>query len=293
VTTTGTGEPADDAGASAMSAERMLTIGRFARRTGLSIGALRHYAEIGLLEPAAVDPLTGYRYYRADQTDAARLIGTLRDLDVGLSAIAPIMAGSDADRERALRAHLARTEAAAWRLQRLAHRLRTLLAEGYDLINEREKIMPSATFTLDPDDQRRLAATLFNRTWELLEKPERSVVDDDEMIHATHASRHHWGVVGTPTNWARGEWQCSRVYAVLSRSEPALHHGSRCLAMVTEHDLSTFDLGVAHEALARAYRVAGDQAKVAEHLAAADEAAARIDDPEDRKILTDDLDDLR
>jgi DNA-binding transcriptional MerR regulator len=271
----------------------MLTIGRFARRTGLSIGALRHYAEIGLLEPAAVDPLTGYRYYRPDQTDAARLIGTLRDLDVRLSAIAPIMAGTDADRDRALRAHLARTEAAAWRLQRLAHRLRMLLAEGYDLINEREKIMPSASFTLDPDDQRRLAATLFNRTWELLEKPERSIVDDDEMIHATHASRHHWGVVGTPTHWARGEWQCSRVYSVLGRAEPALHHANRCLALVTEHDLSAFDLGCAHEALARAYRVAGDQALVSEHLGAADEAAARIDDAEDRKILTDDLDDLR
>jgi DNA-binding transcriptional MerR regulator len=273
--------------------EAELTIGRFARLTGLSIGALRHYAEIGLLAPAAVDSSTGYRYYRADQADTARLIATLRDLDVGLPAIASILAGSSLDRDNALRAHLARTEAAAWRLQLLAHRLRILLAEGHDLITEREKIMPSSTFALDPDDQRRLAASLFNRTWELLMKPERSVVDDDEMIHTAHASRFHWGVVGNATNWARGEWQCSRVYSVLGRSEPALHHANRCLALSTEHDLSAFDIGAANEALARAYRVAGDPAHVAEHVAAADEAATRITDEEDRKILVDDLADLR
>jgi DNA-binding transcriptional MerR regulator len=271
----------------------LLTIGRFARRTGLSIGALRHYGDIGLLEPAAVDQSTGYRYYRPDQVDTARLIATLRDLDVGLPAIAAIVAGSDADRETALRAHLSRTEAAATRLQRLAHRLRMLLAEGHDLITEREKIMPSSAFALDPDDERRLAATLFNRTWEFLEKPERSVVDDDDMIHSAHASRHHWGVVGNATNWARGEWQCSRVYSVLGRAEPALHHANRCLTLVNEHDLSAFDIGAAHEAVARAYRVAGDSDQVAAHVAAADEAAARIDDAEDLKILNGDLADLR
>ncbi|HEY7174053.1 MAG TPA: MerR family transcriptional regulator, partial [Micromonosporaceae bacterium] len=254
---------------------------------------LRHYGDIGLLEPAAVDQSTGYRYYRPDQVDTARLIATLRDLGVGLPAIAAIVAGSDADRETALRAHLSRTEAAATRLQRLAHRLRMLLAEGHDLITEREKIMPSSAFALDPDDERRLAATLFNRTWEFLEKPERSVVDDDDMIHSAHASRHHWGVVGNATNWARGEWQCSRVYSVLGRAEPALHHANRCLTLVNEHDLSAFDIGAAHEAVARAYRVAGDSDQVAAHVAAADEAAARIDDAEDLKILNGDLADLR
>jgi DNA-binding transcriptional MerR regulator len=269
------------------------SIGRFARDAGLSIGALRHYAEIGLLEPAAVDAATGYRYYRPDQVETARLIGTLRDLDVGLPAIAAILAGTDADRERAIRDHLARTEAAAWRLQRLAHRLRMLLAEGHDLTTEREKIMPSSTFALDPDDERRLAAALFNRTWELLLKPQRSIADDDEMIHAAHASRHHWGVVGKAVQFARGEWQCSRVYSVLGRAEPAVHHASRCLSLATENDLGPFDIGAANEAMARAYRVAGDPERVAVHVAAADEAMTQITDAEDRKILEHDLADLR
>jgi DNA-binding transcriptional MerR regulator len=259
----------------------------------LSVGALRHYAELGLLEPAAVDAATGYRYYRSDQHDTAVIIGTLRDLDVPLAAIAVILRGDRADRDRALAAHLARTEAAASRLQRLAHRLRMLIAGDYDLVTDQEKIMPSASFALDPDDERRLAATLFNRVWELLEKPDRSAVDVDEMIHAAHASRHHWGVVGTPMHQARGEWQCSRVYAVLNRFEPALYHGNRCLELATEHDLNPFDVGIAHEAIARAHRLTGDAAQVAAHVALADESSARIDDAEDRKILDDDLADLR
>jgi DNA-binding transcriptional MerR regulator len=268
------------------------SIGRFARSTGLSIGALRHYAEIGLLEPAAIDAATGYRYYRPDQADAARLIATLRELDVGLPTIAAMLAGTDDDRDRAIRDHLARTEAAAWRLQLLAHRLRMLIAEGHNLITEREKIMPSSTFALDPDDERRLAAALFNRTWELLLMPERSIADDDEMIHTAHASRHHWGVVGKPVQLARGEWQVSRVYSVLGRPEPALYHASRCLSLATDNDLGAFDIGAANEALARAYRAAGDTKRAATHVAAADKAAAQITDAEDRKILEDDLADM-
>jgi hypothetical protein len=163
----------------------------------------------------------------------------------------------------------------------------------HDLTTEREKIMPSSTFALDPDDERRLAAALFNRTWELLMKPERSIADDDEMIHAAHASRYHWGVVGTPVNFARGEWQCTRVYSVLGRAEPALHHARRCLSLATENDLGAFDIGAANEAMARAYRVAGDPDRVAIYVAAADDAATQVTDAEDRKILEDDLADLR
>ena len=84
---------------------------------------------------------------------------------------------------------------------------------------------------IDPTTRRKLAADLFNHTWTLLEKPDRTPAEDDEMIHSAHASRFHWGEVGEPFNLARGEWQCSRVYAVLGRAEPALWHARRCLAI--------------------------------------------------------------
>jgi hypothetical protein len=47
---------------------------------------------------------------------------------------------------------------------------------------------------IGPETHRRLAADLFNRVWELLEMPVRTREQDDEMVHAAHASRYHWGV---------------------------------------------------------------------------------------------------
>jgi hypothetical protein len=78
------------------------------------------------------------------------------------------------------------------------------------------------TTTLDPATRRKLAADLFNHTWTLLEKQDRTAAEDDEMIHSAHASRYHRGEVdvGEPVNLARGEWQCSRVYACSAARSP-------------------------------------------------------------------------
>jgi hypothetical protein len=50
--------------------------------------------------------------------------------------------------------------------------------------------------TLAPDEERRLAADLFNHTWELLETPDRTPAQDDRMIHAPRAARFHREQVG-------------------------------------------------------------------------------------------------
>ena len=83
------------------AAPGLLPIGAFAQRSRLSHKALRLYAELGLLPPAWIDPETGYRYYRADQVDRARLIGLLRRLDMPLARIGRVLelAGPDASRE--------------------------------------------------------------------------------------------------------------------------------------------------------------------------------------------------
>ncbi|MGZ0145653.1 Clp protease N-terminal domain-containing protein [Kribbella sp. WER1] len=69
----------------------MLSIGEFARATGLTAKALRLYDELGLLTPAAVDPYNGYRYYADDQVDQARLVARLRSAAVPLPRIAAII----------------------------------------------------------------------------------------------------------------------------------------------------------------------------------------------------------
>jgi PPM family protein phosphatase len=70
----------------------MLTIGAFAAASRLSPKALRHYDELGLLPPARVDPVTGYRLYSRQQLDQARLVAWLRRLGMPLARIRAVCA---------------------------------------------------------------------------------------------------------------------------------------------------------------------------------------------------------
>jgi len=79
-----------------MHEDELMSIGDFAASTRLSIKALRHYDEHGLLTPAHVDPVSSYRYYRRDQRDRAILIGDLRRVDVPLAVISQILEGDAA-----------------------------------------------------------------------------------------------------------------------------------------------------------------------------------------------------
>jgi hypothetical protein len=144
---------------------------------------------------------------------------------------------------------------------------------------------------LDGATHRALGAELFNHVWTLLEKPDRSDAEIDEMIHTVHASRFHWSHAEgrEPVHAARGEWQCSRVYAVLERGEPALWHARRCLAIVEDAGLGTFDRAAAFEALARASTVAGERAAAADWKAKAAALLDGISDAEDREVIEGDL----
>ncbi|HLX19745.1 MAG TPA: hypothetical protein VKR23_06300 [Gaiellaceae bacterium] len=135
---------------------------------------------------------------------------------------------------------------------------------------------------------RELGIELFNKTWALMESPDR---DPDELLHCAHASAYHWMQAGTVANRARSEWQCSRVYAVLGRPEPALHHARRCLEICESapDEIEEFDLPFAYEALARAYAVGGDEAGAREWLDRARTASERIADEDDRVLLEADL----
>jgi tetratricopeptide (TPR) repeat protein len=136
---------------------------------------------------------------------------------------------------------------------------------------------------------RRLAADLFNRTWDLLDKADRTPEEADTMIHAAHASRYHWGEVGTPLEFARGEWQISRVYAVLNRPEAALYHAQRSLDLCQANGIGDFDLAFAYEALARAYAIAGEPSKSGEYIELAMQAAEQIADEGNREYLESEL----
>jgi protein phosphatase len=79
----------------------LVSISEFARRSLLSPKALRLYDEMGLLPPARVDAVTGYRFYGADQIGPARLIAALRQLGLPLAEIKVVIGlepGMAADR---------------------------------------------------------------------------------------------------------------------------------------------------------------------------------------------------
>jgi DNA-binding transcriptional MerR regulator len=264
--------------------DALLSIGRFARLSGLSISALRHSDEVGLMHPAAVDGETGYRRYRHSQLEAARVIARLRDLEVPLDEIRRILAADDGDRRSLLAAHRARIEARAFRLNYLLHVVGQLSTGKEPIV-----AAPPRPPELDADTRRQLAVGLFNHTWTLLEKQDRTPDEDDEMLHAAHASRYHWGEVGGPQNRARGEWQCSRVYAVLGRGEPALWHARRCLTICEEHGIGDWDMAAAYEALTRASLVAGEPADATRWAAHAKTALAAVADADDRELIAQDL----
>jgi hypothetical protein len=139
------------------------------------------------------------------------------------------------------------------------------------------------------EEHRKLAIDLFNLTWSLLDKKDRTKEEDDKMIHAAHASRFHWGEAGTSLEFERGEWQISRVYSVLERSEPAIYHAKRCLEICKTHGISDFDIAFAYEALARAYAVAGLRAQCEENLELAKKAGLQIKKEEDRNYFLSEL----
>ncbi|WP_069887130.1 MerR family transcriptional regulator [Streptomyces luteocolor] len=89
----------------------LLTIGAFAKASRLSPKALRLYDELGLLTPARVDPVTGYRLYAPDQLDRARLVAWLRRLDMPLARIRRVCALEGDAAAQEVRAYWARVEA--------------------------------------------------------------------------------------------------------------------------------------------------------------------------------------
>jgi DNA-binding transcriptional MerR regulator len=105
-----------------------LAIGDFARATHLTVKTLRHYHETGLLEPAEVDPHSGYRRYTTDQISVAQIIRRFRDLEMPLSEIRAVLSAPDVStRNDLIAAHLDRLEGTLTRTQSAVASLRDLL----------------------------------------------------------------------------------------------------------------------------------------------------------------------
>lgn len=126
----------------------LVPIGRFSDMTRLSVKALRHYDDIGLLRPASVDASSGYRYYRLGQANRAEAIKVLRSVDMPLESIAAVLSSEDpAVVAVLLKEHRERVAAELERHQRSLTYLQRLITGEVEL-------MPYAITVQDVPDQR-------------------------------------------------------------------------------------------------------------------------------------------
>ena len=132
-----------------------LTIGAFSRLTHLSIKTLRYYHEVGLLEPAVIDPDSGYRYYQPGQAHSAHLVRRFRDLGLPVADVKAVLAAPDLTaRDVILTGHLDRmreqlrqTEAAVDSLRRMLEGATSAIAIEERLIEGGPAISVAAHLT--------------------------------------------------------------------------------------------------------------------------------------------------
>ena len=117
----------------------MIKIGDFARIAGVSVPALRHYDEEGLLSPGFVHPDSGYRYYRADQLRDVHRILVFKGLGLSLPEVRAMLHGDPDPVEMRRLLGVKREEAEARlagelaQIRRIEHRISIL---------EKEQTMP-------------------------------------------------------------------------------------------------------------------------------------------------------
>ena len=107
---------------------RGVSIGEFGRAAHLSVRTLRHYHEVGLLEPSEIDSGSGYRYYSYEQIPTAQVIRRLRGLEMPVADVKAVLAAADSEaRYRLIVEHLDRLEAELAQTQAAVGELRDLL----------------------------------------------------------------------------------------------------------------------------------------------------------------------
>jgi hypothetical protein len=152
---------------------------------------------------------------------------------------------------------------------------------------------PAPTTVLDPETERRVAAALYNHVWDLLETPDRTPVQDEALLHAAHASRWHWGVIGGPEQKIVGDWLLSRAYAAAARGGEAVHYArmasAGCDAFPEAPDWLAASTA---EGMARALLADGDVSAAREWRDRTTAGLAEIADPEDRELIAGQLAEL-
>jgi hypothetical protein len=142
------------------------------------------------------------------------------------------------------------------------------------------------TYTIS-QAQLHFAIDFHGKTWEMLEKKDRTPDDELRMLDYAHASLAHWRTAGSEVRHQRGQWLLARVYSVLGEGTRALKHAQICFELLdgNKADMEDFDFAFAYEAIARAYAVNGDKDAAKRFFKMAQKAGESIKVKEDRDIF--------
>ena len=143
------------------------------------------------------------------------------------------------------------------------------------------------------EQHKQFAIELFNNTWDMLEKNDRSDYDDVRMIHMAHTSLYHWSYVGESVNMTRGEWLVSRVYCSVGLLESAEYHAHKSLSICLNNNIGDIDLAFAYEAFTRIYALKQLEEDFNKYRALAFEAAKQILSLNNREYFIGELEKLK
>jgi DNA-binding transcriptional MerR regulator len=179
----------------------LLSIGEFSRATHLSVKALRHYDEVGLLAPADVDRATGYRFYSTAQVPAAHVIRRFRDLEMPLEQIRAVLeAEGPGTRDRVILEHLAQMEAQLEQTQSTVASLRELLAGRSASIGAEHRALPAIRAVairepVDWDEVEDWLAVAFDELHSVVEAARAQRTGADGALYTSEFFEAHHGDV--------------------------------------------------------------------------------------------------
>jgi DNA-binding transcriptional MerR regulator len=251
----------------------LLTIGEFSRLTHLSVKALRHYDDVGLLHPAHVETLSGYRRYATSQVPVAQVIRRFRDLDMPLEQIQAVLAAPDVTaRDRVIIAHLERMEQMLEATQATVASLRQLLDGGEPMLPIEYRSMPATPALairdqVDWNDAEGWLAEAFDDLHQTLGSTANPATGPDAALYGSEFFERHVGEVVAFVAVEGGGVLGGRVEVV---DLPAADYA------VTVHHGSLTDLDQAYGALGSfvSERMIGADGPILERYVAADDPAA-------------------
>lgn len=129
--------------------------------------------------------------------------------------------------------------------------------------------------------------SLNNSSWDVLEQAPGPAESVEDVLHAAHASVHHWLQIGTPVNRLRGLTLLAAVYARAGIPERAVHYGRLCACLGEEFSdpQHAFDRAAALGAAAHAHLCAGDRDQARTLYASASDACGAVEAEDDRAVF--------